>query len=307
MDKIAILFNPSSGRGLSLKKKDDIKAALEKNSISFQWFKSESEKHLKELAREKAESFPIILVVGGDTSFQIAASEIYQTPYNPALCMIPTGSANDIAISLGCRSLGSILESLKEMKTRMMDMGLLEIKGCPENIYFVGSLSLGLGVTINQFVAQYWKNHPLQAKLGNTFQVIAGFLGARYSFKKNKIPMKIQLASDNFKNEVDFSIIVFSNVPFYAGGFRVHPETSPFDGKINCSVINTKSLGHTTQLAYSVWKQKHRHKHKIQFFDGMNFTAYSKKPINVQYDGKVVSGVKEFKVSVLPSAIKILG
>ena len=307
MEKVAILFNPSSGRGLSLKKKDDIKATLVKNSISYKWFNSESEEHLKELARKKARSFETILVVGGDTSFQIVASEIYQSSYNPALCMIPTGSANDIALSLGCGSIESIIESLKTMKTRMIDLGLLEIKDYPENIYFVGSLSLGLGVTINQFVAQYWKNHPIQAKLGNVLQVIAGLQGARYSFKKHKVPMKIQLDSHDFKNEVDFSIIVFSNVPCYAGGFQVCPSTSPFDGILNCSVINTRSFTHTTRLAYSIWKQKHRNKKEIQALNAVSFTARSKKPINVQYDGKVISGVKKFKVSALPSALKILG
>jgi len=306
MNKTAILFNPASGRGLSLKKKDEIKKFLDNHSLSFKWFDSESEEHLKDLAKKKARSFQTILVVGGDTSFQIVASEIYKTSHNPALCMIPTGSSNDIALSLGCRSLESFIESIKKTKTQKMDVGLLEIKGYPEKIYFVGSLSLGLGVTINQFVSQYWKNHPLQAKLGNAFQVLAGFLGARYSFKKNKVPMKIKLTSDSFENEVDFSIMVFSNVPCYAGGLRVHPFASPFDGKINCSVINTKSLAQTTRLAYSVWKHKHKHKHEIQFLDGQYFTASSQKPINIQYDGKVISGVKEFKISVIPSAIKIL-
>jgi diacylglycerol kinase family enzyme len=192
------------------------------------------------------------------------------------------------------------------MKTQMMDIGLLEIRGYPENIYFVGSLSLGLGVTINQFLSQYWKRHPVQAKLGQAFQVIAGFLGARDSFKKNKIPMRIRLSSDNFTRDLNFSIIVFSNVPAYAGGLRVCPKASPFDGKMNCSAINTNSLLHTTRLTYSVWKKKHRHKDEIQFFDGKNFMAYSKNPIDIQYDGKIISGVKEYKVSVLPSAIKIL-
>lgn len=307
MNQVAILFNPASGRGLSLKKKDDIKSALKHSSISFAWYNSESEEHLKELAREKARSFNTILVVGGDTSFQIAAAEIYESPYEPALCMIPTGSANDIALSLGCSSIGSIIESLKEMKTQRMDLGLLETNSHPEKIYFVGSLSLGLGVTINQFITQYWKNHPFQAKLGKSFQVKAGFLGARYSFKKNKVPMRIKLSSGTFENEIDFSIMVISNVPCYAGGLRVCPDTTPFDGKLNCAVINSKSLVQTTLLAYSVWRQTHKHRNEIRFLVGKSFTAHSKNPIRVQYDGKVISGVREFKVSALSSAIKILG
>ncbi len=307
MDKVAILFNPSSGRGLSLKKKDCIKERLEKNSISFNWFDSESENHLRKLAREKAKSFQVIMVVGGDTSFQIVASEIYNTPYSPALCTIPTGSANDIAKSLNSCSSEYMLASLNENKTHMMDICLLDIKGKSEKIYFVGSLSLGLGVTINQFISKYWKRHPVQAKLGKGFQVIAGFLGTRDSFKQNKIPLKIRLSGDNFETEVTFSIIVFSNVPCYAGGLKVCPGTSPFDGKINCSIFRSTSLFQTTKLAYLVLREKHLNRKEVQFFRSRGFTVCSEEPISVQYDGKVISDVREFKVSVLSSAIKILG
>ncbi|MCD6517458.1 MAG: hypothetical protein J7L72_08610 [Candidatus Aminicenantes bacterium] len=307
MDKVAILFNPSSGRGLSLKKKECIKENLKKNSLSFKWFDSESENHLMQLAREKAESFQVIMIVGGDTSFQIVASEIYKTPYNPALCMIPTGSANDIAKSLDSCSSKSILASLKEGKTHRMDICLLDIKGRSEKIYFVGSLSLGLGVTINQFISEYWKRHPVQAKLGKGFQVMAGFLGGRDSFKKNKIPLKIRLSGENFETEVAFSIIIFSNVPCYAGGLRVCPDTSPFDGKINCSIVSSTSLLQTTKLAYLVLRGKHVKRKEIQFFRSKDFTVKSHEPMSVQYDGKVISGIKEFKVSALSSAIKILG
>ncbi len=307
MDKVAILFNPSSGRGLSLRKKHYIKERLEKNSISFNWFDSESENHLIQLAREKAKSFQVIMVVGGDTSFQIVASEIYKTPYNPALCMIPTGSANDIAKSLDSCSSESILASLKKGKTHMMDICLLDIKGKSEKIYFVGNLSLGLGVTINQFISEYWKRHPFQAKLGKGFQIIAGFIGGKDSFKQNKIPLKIRLSGENLETEVTFSIIVFSNVPCYAGGLRVCPDASPFDGKLNCSILNSTCLLQTTKLAYLVLRGKHANRKEIQFFHSKSFLVSSDEPISVQYDGKVTSGIREFKVSVLSAAVKILG
>jgi len=306
MDKVAILFNPSSGRGLSLRKKDDIKDWLKNNSISFNWYNSKSELHLRRLAREKAGSFQVIMVVGGDTSFQIVASEIFKSHYNPALCMVPTGSANDIALSLGFKSIKCILESIKDLKTRMMDIGLLEIKGIPEKIYFVGSVSLGLGVSINKFVSRYWKRHAFQAKLGKLFQIMAGFLGAKDSFKQKKIPFRVRLSSETFDHDLKFSIIVFSNVPSYAGGLKICPKTSPFDGKINVCNINTTSLANTTQLAYSVWRQKHHKKSEVQFFGGKSFVVFSENPINLQYDGKVISGVREFRISVLPSAIKVL-
>jgi diacylglycerol kinase (ATP) len=307
MEKVAVLFNPSSGRGLSLRKKDEIIKKLKKNSIPFNWFESDSENHLKQLAKEKAESYKTILVVGGDTSFQIAASEIYQSPYNPALCMMPTGSANDIAISLCSNSFESILKSLKESKTKRMDMVLLEIKGKSEKIFFAGSLSLGLGVTVNQYITNYWKQHPLQAKQGKLFQVMAGFLGAIESFKQKRLPMKINLSSEDFEQNFNFSIAVFSNVPSYAGGLRVNPHASPFDGKINCCVIDTKSFNDSLKMAYSVWRKKHANKRETKLFSKKSFMVTSDEPINIQYDGNVILGVKEFKVSVLPSAIKILG
>ncbi|MBD3415393.1 MAG: hypothetical protein GF421_13325 [Candidatus Aminicenantes bacterium] len=306
MDKMAILFNPSSGRGLSLKKEDRIKALLKQNSIPFQWFCSRSENHFRQLAQEKARSFQVILVVGGDTSFQIAASEIHKSPYQPTLYLMPTGSANDIAMSLGIHSVDSTIQSLLESKTRQMDLGLLEIKGRSEKIYFVGSLSLGLGATINQFVAHYWKQHPLRAKYGKLIQVWAGFLGARHSFQHQNIPMKIQLSSDDSTHNIESSIVVFSNVPCYAGGLRVCPWASPFDGKLDCSIIHTTSFMHTARFAYSVWRQKHKHKKEIRYLQNKSFSVSSQEPINIQYDGQIIPGIRDFQASILPSALNIL-
>ena len=63
----------------------------------------------------------------------------------------------------------------------------------------------------------------------------------------------------------------------------------------------------TTKLAYLVWRGKHADRKEMQFFRSKDFLARSYEPISVQYDGKVISGIREFKVSVLSSAIKILG
>ena len=136
---------------------------------------------------------------------------------------------------------------------------------------------------------------------------MAGLFGGKDSFKQNKIPMRIKLSGDGFETEVEFSIIIFSNVPCFAGGLKVHPDTSPFDGKINCSIVNSSAMLQTTKLAYLVWRGKHADRKEMQFFRSKDFLARSYEPISVQYDGKVISGIREFKVSVLSSAIKILG
>ncbi len=95
------MFNPSPGKGRSLKQKEKIQRCLKEKNIDFDLMVTESEDDLRQLAGEKAKEYEKIVGVGGDTTFNIIAGEIlkYRGPI-PALGMIGTGSTNDIVRGL---------------------------------------------------------------------------------------------------------------------------------------------------------------------------------------------------------------
>ena len=59
-----VLFNPSSAKGRSLKKKDQIRQCLDAHGIHYDFMVTESEAHLRSLAAETARQYDIIVAVG---------------------------------------------------------------------------------------------------------------------------------------------------------------------------------------------------------------------------------------------------
>ena len=306
MDPVAVLFNPSSGRGKSKRRRGQIEAKFNQYDIPYKWFSSRNEAHLKELAQTAAQSFPVIVAVGGDSTFQLIAAEVLLTDADPALTMAATGSSNDIACGLGWSELDSLCEAIRAGRDRRMDVGLLELKGESAKIYFMGALSLGLGVEVNRFVAGFWRRYPLAAKGGGFMQTVAGVFGIKEFFKYNRVPLKAKLKWERFEREMDFSLIVFANIPSYAGGLELTPEVTAFDGKIDCCVISSDNFWQTLLIGLRARKGRHISSDKVQIISGTAFEVIFSDNIDLQYDGEIINSVKAFKVSILPAALKVL-
>jgi diacylglycerol kinase family enzyme len=306
MEPVAVLFNPSSGRGKSKRKKGQIEAKFKQYAIPYKWFASRNEAHLKELAQTAAQSFPIIIAVGGDTTFQLIASEVLSSDTDPALAMAATGSENDIACVLGWSELDSLCEAIRAGRDRRMDVGLLEIIGGSAKVYFIGALSLGLGVEVNRFVAGFWRRFPLAAKGGNFIQNMAGILGIKDSFKYNRVPLRVKLKCERFEREMDFSLMVFANIPSYAGGIELTPGVTAFDGKIDCCVISSDNFLQTLLIGLRARKGRHISSNNVEIISDTAFEIISPYNIDLQYDGETIHSVKAFKVSILTAALKVL-
>jgi len=306
MDPVAVLFNPSSGRGKSKRRRGQIEAKFNQYAIPYNWFSSRNESHLKELAQTAAQSFPVIVAVGGDSTFQLIAAEVLLSDTDPALTMVATGSSNDIACGLGWSELDSLCEAIRAGRDRRMDVGLLELKGESAKVYFMGALSLGLGVEVNRFVAGFWRRYPLAAKGGGFMQTVAGVFGIKEFFKYNRVPLKAKLKWERFEREMDFSLIVFANIPSYAGGLELTPGVTAFDGKIDCCVISSDNFWQTLLIGLRARKGRHISSDKVQIISGTAFEVIFSDNIDLQYDGEIINSVKAFKVSILPAALKVL-
>jgi len=76
MEEMAVLLNPSSGGGKSLREKNKIEEYFKKNNIKYDLFISKSEHHLRELAHEATAKYPTIIGVRADTTIKIIFKEI---------------------------------------------------------------------------------------------------------------------------------------------------------------------------------------------------------------------------------------
>jgi diacylglycerol kinase family enzyme len=307
MEPIAVLFNPSSGRGRSQKSKSRIEARFRHFNIPFSWFTTQSETHLKELARRLVQEYGVVAVVGGDTTFTLAATEVIRLGSNTALGMVGTGSANDISRGLQVYDLDAFCGALRSGRIRRMDAGSLELPGRPEPIFFMGALSLGLGVEVNLYIAKARRRLPLLNRGGGMVQALTGAFAVRRAFTSRAVPDRICLETSRFRRDVDFSLVVFANTPFYANGMRLFPQATPFDGRLHCFTLRTRSLVHSLRLSRRILDGSHIDRDEVDIFTD---TAFRVTPgrglIAIQYDGKVMTGIESFRASVRPAAVRVV-
>jgi len=305
MELVAVLFNPSSGRGKSSKRLGRVENSLKKHRIYYKLFITQSEEHLRQLARGFANENRIIVGVGGDTTMTLIATEILDLKSDSILGMIATGSANDVIHGIGCYDMEAQVQAVKTGRVKKVDVGQIEIDGLSSPITFLGSVSLGLGVTVNRYVEEVFTRHPLWSKYGLTTQTITGIFSIGKSFIKKDVPCKVWIKTSTFQEWVDFALIVFANVPSYASGLKVTPHASPFSGKLECCVINSMSMLRSLAIGIQTKRGRHLKRDEVQLITDTNFEVMPEEKIDLQYDGKIIEGIRKFKVSVLPAALNV--
>jgi len=311
MEKIAILFNPSSRRGKSGKAKEKIERILHNHRINYDLFVSESEAHLKELTLEIAPKYRTIVGVGGDTTFNIMVRKLLKANYQPpALGMIGTGSANDIVRSLGILKIKEACAAIKRGSTTTMDVGSIKIDRTSKPYFFLGSLSAGLSTAVNRYVARFQQNHRIITRVQPFYQVFPGLFAIRDFFTKNSPPLQVQVKySTNGKSIVkdfDYSLLVILNTPYYASGLKLGIDTGSSDGILDCCAIDTRNFWETFVMALKIQRGTHTQCQNVEFVQSPSFKVYSPYPLDLLADGEIIEEVREFEVSIIKDKIRVL-
>jgi len=305
MRKNLILYNPSSGNGASIKKKRRILKALDSYNINYDIHITKSEEDLRNLSRKSVNNYETIIGVGGDTTIKIIYEEIFNFDKRknkiPKLAMIGTGSVNDIMKSIGMFPIERAIEAIKKGKTNFIDIGVVKTNLVNKEYYFLGSMSIGLGTSVNKFVEIFKKNHKYLSK-GNLGQFIAAFLGVKNSFKKGMIPLNVDIEYDEEKINKRFSLLTVLNTSLFGKGIMLVENCSPFDGKFNCAVINTESFRETLSFYGNVKKRKD----EIYSFESGKIKMKFEKPTDIQLDGDVLDNINNLEAFVKPKALQII-
>jgi diacylglycerol kinase family enzyme len=311
MEKIAILLNPSSRRGKSGKAKEKIERILNNHRIDYDLFVSESEAHFKQLTLEIAPKYQTIVGVGGDTTFNIMVRKLLQANYQPpALGMIGTGSANYIVRSLGILKIKEACAAIKRGSTTTMDVGCIKIDRTAKPYFFLGSLSAGLSTAVNRYVARFQQNHRIITKVQPFYQLFPGLFAIRDFFTKNSSPLQVKIKySNNGKSiakDLDFSLLVILNTPYYASGLKLGIDTGSSDGILDCCAIDTRNFWETFVMGLKIQRGTHTQCQNIEFVHSPSFKAYSPYPLDLLADGEIIEEVREFEVSIIKDKIRVL-
>ena len=201
------------------------------------------------MAQESA-GFDTVIALGGDGIIHEVANGLMSvTPHQrPALAVVPVGSGNDFARTIGAATndpigaLGQILRGCG----RKLDLGHVA-NDAGESAYFVQTLSFGLDAAIaldttDRRAAQtHQKGSGLFATSG--VKILSKVRGEASGY-----PSRVTMDGEK---DVRLNSIVFAvqNGPTYGGGFRICPDADPYDGSLDlCYNVSVPALPHVLAL-----------------------------------------------------------
>ncbi|MGB3187116.1 MAG: diacylglycerol kinase family protein [Ornithinimicrobium sp.] len=173
--------------------------------------------------------FDVLVVVGGDGVVRIAAQACARR--DTAIAIIPAGSGNDTARSLGIATKHvAAINVAAAGHRRTIDLIAVRTGSneSGDSTYIVGSLPAALDARIAA------RSQRVPALLG----------GARYAVATvAEIPRlraaNYQLRIDGRAREHSALVLTVCNLPIFGGGMRIAPAANPADGLMDVVIIDT--------------------------------------------------------------------
>ncbi len=326
-----VLFNPSSGKGRALKLKDTIVRCLGKGNLDVDFIVTESETHLRRMAASAAQTpgkYDAIVGGGGDTTFNIIAAEILKPRETshpapaPILGLIGTGSANDITRGLGLQSVETACRAIINGAFKKMDVGCVKIfkhtpsqplqpQPEPGTLFFLGTVSLGLGVFVNRYVESFRQRRQTLSKVKPFDQLLPALYAIHDSFSRKKVPLRVEMAyhdpgsGEKIIQPVEFSLLVFLNTPFYANGLKLGEDNGLFDGLLDCFILRTKSFYRTLRQGIRLQGRKDSPGNEWTSLRSAWYKISASQAMDIQVDGEIIRGIREMELSVLPGGLDV--
>ena len=237
---------------------------------------------------EQSLSIDLVIVVGGDGTLRAAAEGLVKT--KKPLGIIPTGTANDLARTLGIPfDLAKAIEVIATGVPKNIDVGSVN-----DQLYF-NVASLGLSVQLASQLTGELKSR--YGKLGYAVAAVRALGRAR--------PFNAEICfSEQLRKSLTMQIAV-GNGRFYGGGNVVHKDARIDDGTLNLYSLEFVNIWKMMSLMPFFRGGKHSESDRVFALDGKSFEIKTRRQRDINADGEIVTQTPAvFKV--LPRAVTVL-
>jgi diacylglycerol kinase (ATP) len=293
MDKVDVLLNPSAGGGAAGRLEPALKAHLSSLGLKAEIHRTEGPGDGLTLARELTEQGCRTLVVaGGDGSLFEAINGCMQADGQmPELALVPLGTGNDFAKSLGIPlDWPDACDRLVLGTRRRVDLGQCN------DIFFINSLGVGLDAQIAD-IARKRRWMP-----GDTAYVAA----LAQSLLFPKLP-RVTVSHDGGREELDVTLMVVANGSYEGGRFQLAPDADIEDGKLNLVVAPRLSRREIIRLFPKVTSGDVAAIPGYQHWLTRRASVLLPSPTRVHADGEIIyRQAKRLEVGIIPGAVCFL-
>ncbi len=251
--------------------------------------------HATEIAAT-AEGFETVAAVGGDGTAHEVLNGLMRRPpeARPALALVPTGSGDDYARTLGVsRDLSAAVRQIGTGRLRRIDVGVCN------GAFFANSISMGFDAKVTA--------RAVEMKLTTGRSGLPLYLSAMLDVMLHHFSgHRVRLALDDAPaEELGVTLLAVTNGPTYGGGFRIVPMARPDDGELDACLIDAlPMLGALWRFPFVVVGH-HGWMRQVHFSKHRHIVLESDVPLPGQIDGEVVLS-ERYDISILPGALTVV-
>lgn len=249
-----------------------------------------------------AEGFDTVIALGGDGVIHEVANGLMSLPgpaaARPALGIVPLGSGNDYARTLGM-VIGDVQAAFAQLvrgELRTLDMGRVN------GVHFMETLSFGLDAAIALDTTA--RRAAGTAQEGSGLFVTSGL--KILSGPKRGWPCRVRFNDEDEVLELRELIFAVQVGPTYGGGFRICPEADPTDGLLDvCYNVKKPLLPHLLTLFLRARSGGHAKSPVVRFTQVKRIDVEFEREPPAQVDGERIVGTR-FRIDSEPAALRVV-
>lgn len=301
LGKTLVIANPTARSGLSAQAIDYCKGFFAARAS----LASSCDFHMTAAAGDASTraaascDYATILTIGGDGIIHEVANGLMQIGRDerPALAIIPFGSGNDFARTLGIpfNNVEAALARLADSEKSAIDVGRVN------DTYFLETLSFGLDAAIALDTTD--KRTRGTDEMGEQLYMTSGIKYMTSNSKGYACTFSFDGGPEQHIRSLIFAI---QNGPTYGGGFKICPHASPTDGLLDiCYNVKLPTTPHMLLLFALARFGKHTGSSALAFARAAHIEIeYDEGGIPCQADGEEILG-RRFAVDLLPAELDI--
>jgi len=288
---IRVLVNPKAGRGKSAERLVELTELAERKGWSLEIRRTEYPGHARILAGEAREDgVPVLAVIGGDGTISDVADELTGSPV--ALALIPGGTGNDIARSLGIspEDIGSTFSRIEIGATIKYDVGLERVNGRR----FVSFIGCGFPALV--------------AENANRMRLLKGrmvFFISLYAMVRRMKGIPVAITVDGVREEMICTSIMVHNTPYTGGGLKIAPGALVDDGELDVVVVGEIGALELMRNFPGLYAGTHLNHPAFRLVRGKRIGIELPERQLVSYDGET-GWTEKLDIEVLPGALRII-
>ncbi|MEM7087144.1 MAG: diacylglycerol kinase family protein [Bacteroidota bacterium] len=271
------------------------------NAESVKFISTQREKHAIPLAREAAENgCDYLVAIGGDGTLHEVVNGLLQSNIPareyPAIGLLPFGSANDFARTVGVsNAIEDLMELIRSHSVRQIDLGKIIIHQTQQTRYFINIAGVGLGPEVVQSL------EASSSVLGPGFNYFKHIIKGFFSYVKKEV----SCSSGTWQWEGKLLQMAVANGRYYGNGICTAPDANLNDGQFQVAIFGDLSIWDYLKNNGNLKKGVKISHPQVSYQNANEVFIESNDACGIEADGEYV-GFAPATISVLPKAIRFL-